>query len=104
MAKEVIPSPRGELEITSLLELYMLKSKLKVEVLKRGNAWLDTGTFESLNEAGNFVKTLQARQGIQIGCLEEIAFKNNWISIDELNKLINFYSKTDYGQYLKNLI
>ncbi|MAZ79967.1 MAG: glucose-1-phosphate thymidylyltransferase [Gammaproteobacteria bacterium] len=104
MAKEVTPSPRGELEITSLLELYMLQSKLKVEVLKRGNAWLDTGTFESLNEAGNFVKTLQARQGIQIGCLEEIAFKNNWISIDELNKLINFYSKTDYGQYLKNLI
>tara|TARA_Y100000385_G_scaffold290198_1_gene362382 strand:- start:295 stop:1164 length:870 start_codon:yes stop_codon:yes gene_type:complete len=104
MAKEVTPSPRGELEITSLLELYMLQSKLKVEVLKRGNAWLDTGTFESLNEAGNFVKTLQARQGIQIGCLEEIAFKNNWISVDELNKLINFYSKTDYGQYLKNLI
>lgn len=103
-AKNIIPSSRGELEITSLLEIYMNQLNLKVEILKRGNAWLDTGTFESLNDAGNFVRTLQARQGVQIGCLEEIAFKNDWISIKDLKYLINFYSKTAYGKYLRNLI
>jgi len=104
MAKDVTPSSRGELEITSLLEFYMHKSSLNVEILGRGNAWLDTGTFESLNDAGNFVRTLQARQGIKIGCLEEIAFNNGWISSDKLEKLIEFYAKTEYGNHLKNLV
>ena len=103
-AKTISPSQRGELEITSLLEIYLKKFNLSVEFLERGNAWLDTGTFSSLNDAANLIKTLQTRQGIQIGCLEEIAYKKQWITNIELEASIDKHSNSDYGKYLMKLI
>ncbi|WOI31308.1 glucose-1-phosphate thymidylyltransferase RfbA [Sulfitobacter dubius] len=102
-AAEVQPSARGELEITSLLEMYLQAGKLQVERMGRGYAWLDTGTHGSLLDAGNFVRTLTERQGLQTGCLEEIAFKNGWISEEALAKRAEMFTKNDYGSYLATL-
>lgn len=103
-AKTLKPSARGELEITDLNKIYLEEDKLCVNLLGRGFAWLDTGTCDSLLDASNFVATLQRRQGYMIACLEEIAFKNQWIGIDDIKKAVTFYSKTEYGNYLKGLI
>ncbi|KZY53847.1 glucose-1-phosphate thymidylyltransferase [Sulfitobacter sp. HI0054] len=102
-AAEVQPSARGELEITSLLEMYLQAGKLQVERMGRGYAWLDTGTHGSLLDAGNFVRTLTERQGLQTGCLEEIAFKNGWISQEALAERAEMFTKNDYGSYLATL-
>lgn len=103
LAKEVKPSARGELEITTLNEMYMKKKSLKIEILGRGYAWLDTGTFESLIEAGLFVQTIEKRQGYKIACLEEIALSNKWIGQKSLEISIKKYSKNTYGNYLRDL-
>ena len=100
IAKNVKPSARGEIEITSVNNAYLEKKALSVELLGRGMAWLDTGTYDGLNEASNFVATIQKRQGYYVSCIEEIAFRNNWISSDELIKLAGGY-KTEYGEYLR---
>ena len=102
-AAEVKPSARGELEITSLLEMYLQAGKLQVERMGRGYAWLDTGTHGSLLDAGNFVRTLTERQGLQTGCLEEIAFKNGWISEEALAERAEMFTKNGYGNYLATL-
>ena len=103
-ARAVEPSPRGELEIVTLLESYLNDGSLQVNRMGRGYAWLDTGTHGSLLDAGNFVRTLQSRQGLQTGCLEEIAFEQGWISADELETLAAPLKKNGYGQYLLNLL
>lgn len=103
IAKTIKPSARGELEITSVNEEYMKRSKLKVEKLGRGMAWFDTGTHDALLETASFVQTIQKRQGMQICCPEEIAFENGWITEDQLEKLARKFIKTDYGKYLKDL-
>jgi len=103
-ARKVQPSARGELEITSLLEMYLAVGALEVERMGRGYAWLDTGTHASLLDAGNFVRTLQSRQGLQTGCLEEIAYENGWIDRDALAEIAQSMSKNDYGRYLKGLL
>ncbi len=103
IAKNVKPSARGELEITSVNEIYMQKKKLKVEKLGRGMAWFDTGTHDALLETASFVQTIQKRQGLQICCPEEIAFENGWITADQLEELAKSLLKTDYGKFLKNL-
>ena len=103
-AAKVTPSARGELEITSLLELYLADGALTVERMGRGYAWLDTGTHGSLLDAGNFVRTLQSRQGLQTGCLEEIAFQKGWISRAALVELAEAMAKNEYGRYLKTLL
>ncbi|SMY10366.1 glucose-1-phosphate thymidylyltransferase RfbA [Flavimaricola marinus] len=102
-AKEVKPSARGELEITSLLELYLADGALNVQQMGRGYAWLDTGTHGSLLDAGNFVRTLSERQGQQVGCPEEIAFEQKWISRDDLVSRADLFRKTAYGAYLYRL-
>jgi glucose-1-phosphate thymidylyltransferase len=99
-AKEVKPSARGELEITDLNRLYMERGDLYVEQLSRGHAWLDTGTHDSLLEAAEFVRTVQHRQGLQIACLEEIAFEQGWVDADHLRRRGQAFSKTGYGRYL----
>ena len=103
IAKTVTPSDRGELEITSVNNAYLKMDDLSVDLLGRGYAWLDTGTHESLLEAGMFVETVEKRQGLKIACLEEIGYLNGWLSNDELQKSANKLSKTQYGQYLKNI-
>lgn len=100
IAKSIKPSARGELEITSVNEEYLRRGKLKVEIFGRGMAWLDTGTYDSLLEASNFVDTIQKRQGLYIACLEEIAFKKGYISKNSLTELAQPMLKTDYGKYL----
>ena len=104
IAKAVQPSARGELEITSLLEIYLTSGKLHVETMGRGYAWLDTGTHASLLDAGNFVRTLQARQGLQTGCLDEIAYGKGWINADTLAARAETFGKNEYGGYLKSLL
>lgn len=104
IAKNVKPSHRGELEITSINEEYLKRQKLKVELLGRGFAWLDTGTHDSLMEAGQFVQSIEHRQGYKIACLEEIAYNNGWINIDKILELARPLSKNGYGQYLIELI
>ncbi|MEO1554810.1 MAG: glucose-1-phosphate thymidylyltransferase RfbA [Pseudomonadota bacterium] len=103
-AREVKPSERGEVEITTLLEMYLHEGSLDVKRMGRGYAWLDTGTHGSLLDAGNFVRTLQTRQGQQTGCLEEIAFDNGWINRDQLSEQAERLKKNDYGGYLKRLV
>ena len=103
IAKKVKPSDRGEVEITSINEAYLNQNELKVELLGRGMAWLDTGTHIGLLEAGNFIETIQKRQSLYIACLEEIAFNKGYISKEKLLKLAEPLKKTDYGQYLINL-
>ncbi|SDE76989.1 glucose-1-phosphate thymidylyltransferase RfbA [Epilithonimonas hungarica] len=104
IAKSIKPSPRGELEITDINNVYLSKGKLEVGVLDRGTAWLDTGTFDSLNDASEFVSVIEKRQGFKIGCIEEIAFRNNFIDEERLLETANKYGKSGYGEYLKNLI
>lgn len=103
-AREVKPSDRGELEITSLLEMYLKEGALTVETMGRGFAWLDTGTHGSLLDAGNFVRTLQLRQGMQVGCPEEIAYENDWIDSEMLAQHAKTYGKNAYGAYLASLL
>ena len=103
-ARQVKPSDRGELEITTLLESYLHDGSLTVEKMGRGFAWLDTGTHGSLLDAGNFVRTLENRQGLQTGCPEEIAFEAGWISEDALHEQAQKYSKNAYGRYLLGLL
>ncbi|MDO5860138.1 glucose-1-phosphate thymidylyltransferase RfbA [Methanobrevibacter sp.] len=103
IAKNVKPSDRGEVEITSVNEEYLKRGKLKVELLGRGMAWLDTGTHMGLLEAANFIETVQKRQGLYIACLEEIAYIKGYISKEDLLKTAEELNKTDYGQYLFNL-
>ena len=103
IAKNVKPSKRGEVEITSVNEEYLKRGKLKVELLGRGMAWLDTGTHAGLLEASNFIETIQKRQGLYIACLEEIAYLKGYISKEQLLKTAEELKKTDYGQYLFNL-
>ncbi|MGF1730477.1 glucose-1-phosphate thymidylyltransferase RfbA [Photobacterium kasasachensis] len=104
IAKDIQPSERGELEITSINQAYLERGDLNVELLGRGFAWLDTGTYESLLEAATFVETIEKRQGFKIACLEEIAWRNSWISDSELLKAAQPLLKNTYGQYLNNLI
>lgn len=102
-AKKLKPSSRGEIEITDLNREYLNDGKLKVELLGRGFAWLDTGTYDGLADASDFVKTIQKRTGLYISCLEEIAFRNNWITKDQLTKLGQTYEKTEYGKYILSI-
>lgn len=104
IAKNIKPSPRGELEITDVNRVYLEQGKLKVGALQRGTAWLDTGTFASLMQAGQFVQVIEERQGLKIGCIEEIAFKNGWITKEKLKHEAAKLLKSGYGQYLLNLI
>lgn len=101
MAKQVKPSARGELEITTLNQMYLEQGNLQVELLGRGFAWLDTGTHDSLVDASQFIHTIEKRQGMKVACLEEIAYRNKWISRDQLFEQANKMSKNGYGQYLK---
>ncbi|MDI9387468.1 MAG: glucose-1-phosphate thymidylyltransferase RfbA, partial [Spirochaetota bacterium] len=100
IAKNIKPSPRGEIEITTVNAEYLKQGKLNVEVFGRGFAWLDTGTYESLLEAGNFVEAIQKRQGLYISCIEEIAYRNAWINKEQLHTLASSI-KTEYGDYLR---
>jgi len=104
LAKQVKPSVRGELEITCLNELYLQKNKLNIEMLGRGFAWLDTGTHESLLEAAQFVETIEKRQGYKVACLEEIAFRNKWLTEQQVIDLAQPLLKNGYGQYLIDVI
>lgn len=104
IAKTIKPSARGELEITSVNAVYMQEKKLNLELLGRGFAWLDTGTFESLLEASFFVETIEKRQGLKIACLEEIAFRNGWLSPDKLSESVKRLGKSPYGEYLNMLL
>ena len=103
IAKKIKPSARGELEITSVNDEYMKQGKLVVEKLGRGMTWFDTGTHDALLETASFVQTIEKRQGMQVCCPEEIAYKNNWITSEQLLNLSKIYMKTEYGQYLKEL-
>ena len=103
IAKNVKPSARGELEITSINDVYMKMGKLKVEKLGRGMTWFDTGTHDALLETASFVQTIEKRQGLQVCCPEEIAYKNKWITAEQLSELAEIYMKTEYGKYLKDL-
>ena len=103
-AKRVKPSKRGELEITSINEMYLQEDKLHVVNFGRGMAWLDTGTHDALLEAANFVKTIQSRQGVMVACLEEIAYRNEWISKEKVLELAKPLMKSKYGEYLVNLV
>jgi glucose-1-phosphate thymidylyltransferase len=102
-AKSLKPSPRGELEITDLNRLYLDDGKLRLEVLRRGYAWLDTGTHDSLLEAGQFIATLEKRQGLKVACPEEIAWRKSWITGEQLVALAAQFGKSGYGRYLENL-
>jgi glucose-1-phosphate thymidylyltransferase len=103
-AKNLKPSQRGELEITDLNALYLADRQLSIEILPRGTAWLDTGTFDGLNDASNFVRVIEERQGTKIACLEEIAWRNGWITNEQLIKLSNSPYRSNIGHYLRNLL
>ncbi len=104
ISKKIKPSWRGELEITSVNQEYLSKNRLSVELMGRGYAWLDTGTHESLLEASNFVKIIEERTGLKIGCLEEIAYNNGWIDRDRIVKIAESYAKNGYGDYLLKIL
>ncbi len=104
IAKQIKPSPRGELEITDINRIYLERGQLKVGVMNRGTAWLDTGTFTSLMQAGQFVQVIEERQGLKIGCIEEVAYRMGFISQEELRASAQPLVKSGYGQYLLNLI
>ncbi|HMW47958.1 MAG TPA: glucose-1-phosphate thymidylyltransferase RfbA [Cellvibrionaceae bacterium] len=104
IAKDLTPSPRGELEITDVNRIYLQRNQLAVQVMGRGHAWLDTGTHESLLDAGQFIATIEKRQGLKIACLEEIAFLNKWIDAAQLEALAQPLIKNPYGQYLLGLL
>lgn len=103
-AKQIKPSDRGELEITTLNQMYIKEDRLNMEILPRGAAWFDTGTFESLSNASNYIETIEKRQGMQIACLEEIAYNQDWISKDDVEAAAKLMEKNDYGKYLQSLI
>ena len=103
IAKNIKPSARGELEITTVNQVYLEREKLKVLPLQRGFAWLDTGTHDSLSEASTFIEVIEKRQGLKVACLEEIAYKRGWISIEQVHELAKPMIKNGYGQYLLNL-
>ena len=102
-AKGVQKSSRGELEITSVLDMYREERKLKLSILARGTAWMDCGTVNSLNDACNYVRVIEERQGFKVGAIEEVAWRNNWISTDHIQKLATAYGNSEYGKYLKRL-
>jgi glucose-1-phosphate thymidylyltransferase len=104
IAKSIQPSPRGELEITDVNNQYLSRGKLKVAIMNRGTAWLDTGTFDSLMQAATFVQVIEQRQGLKIGCIEEVAYRMKFISREQLLALARPLEKSGYGQYLKNLV
>jgi glucose-1-phosphate thymidylyltransferase len=104
LAKKVKPSHRGELEITSLISMYLEKGTLQVTKLGRGTAWLDTGTPTALHDAGTFIKVIEERTGLKIACLEEIAYRNEWIDKNDLIRRIENYKNNPYTQYLKKVI
>ena len=104
LARNLKPSPRGELEITDLNRLYLEQGQLSVEIMGRGYAWLDTGTHESLLEAGQFISTIEKRQGLKVACPEEISFRQNWIDAEQLERLAKPLAKNGYGQYLLGLL
>ena len=103
-AKRVKKSKRGELEITSVLEMYRSDGELKLQVLPRGTAWMDCGTVDSLNDACNYMRVIEERQGFKVGSIEEIAWRNNWISKSEMHVLARLYGENEYGEYLKRLV
>lgn len=104
IAKNIKPSDRGELEITSINEEYLKRGKLKVQIMDRGSAWLDTGTFESMNDASEYIRVIEKRTGLKIGCIEEIAWKEGFISKDQLLAIAEPLKKSGYGKYLSSLI
>lgn len=104
LSKQLTPSARGELEITSLNQKYLEQNMLNVEVMRRGYAWLDTGTHSSLLDAGQFIATLERRQGLKVACPEEIAYRNHWISENQLEELAQPFIKNGYGKYLQNIL
>lgn len=104
IAKNLAPSARGELEITDVNKQFLHRDRLKVELMSRGFAWLDTGTHESLHDAGSFVKTIEDRQGFKIACVEEIAWRNGWISSDQVREIAQSIEKNQYGQYLRRIV
>jgi glucose-1-phosphate thymidylyltransferase len=104
IAKNIKPSERGELEISSINQVYLDQKKLKVELLGRGFTWLDTGTHNSLLEAGNFIESIESRKGLKVACIEEIAYRMNYIDADQVRKLAKPLGKNAYGQYLLKLV
>ncbi len=104
IAKQIKPSARGELEITDVNRIYLERNKLTVKILSRGMAWLDTGTHDSLLEASQYIATIEKRQGLKIACIEEIAWRNNWIDQGQLAKLASQYGKSSYADYIKTLL
>lgn len=104
ISKNIQPSARGEYEITDVNKTYLEMGKLEVGILDRGTAWLDTGTFDSLIEAGEFIEVIEKRQGLKVGCIEEIAWRNEWIDDGQMEKLGDKYAKSGYGKYLHNLL
>jgi glucose-1-phosphate thymidylyltransferase len=104
IAKSIEPSARGELEISTVNEHYLREGRLKVQVLDRGTAWLDTGTFESMMQASEYVRVIEDRQGFKVGCIEEIAWRSSWISDDQLRTIATPLVKSGYGRYLLNLL
>ena len=104
IVKHLQPSARGELEITSVNEIYMEAGKLEVQVLPRGTAWLDTGTFDALQDAGAYVRAIEARQGVKVGCVEEVAWRNGWITDEALERLANSLRASGYGEYLLKVL
>lgn len=104
IAKHIKPSARGELEITAVNNEYLSRGQLHVEIFKRGYAWLDTGTHDSMLDAANFIRTVETRQGLQIACLQEIAYENGWMTKDDIRDSVQDMLKTEYGQYLLRLI
>lgn len=104
VAKNIKPSARGELEITTVNEEYLKRGKLKVQTMSRGSAWLDTGTFESMNDASEYIRVIEKRTGLKIGCIEEVAYRQGFIDETQLNRIADPLVKSGYGQYLKGLL